>query len=151
MKKSSLWRLLSVVMIVLMLAQFLALTAVAAPPKCTGCSYYTVRWGDTLSSIAWRYGTTAARIAADNGIYNPNYIRAGTTLRICTGGGYYPPAPCPPAPCPPVARWHCVRWGDTLWGIGRMYGVSAYSIASANGIYNMNLIYAGQRLYIPAA
>lgn len=142
MNKSSLWRAASVVLVVVMLLSFLPLTAAAAPPKSGGCFWYTVRWGDTLSSIAWRYGTTVGRIAADNGIANPNYIRAGSVLWICPGGW-------PPPPPPPYPRWHVVRWGETLWGIARMYGVSPWAIASANGIYNMNLIYAGQRLYIP--
>ena len=44
--------------------------------------YYCVRYGDTLSSIAWRHGTTAWAIAHANGIYNPNHIRAGQCLRI---------------------------------------------------------------------
>ncbi|MGQ9585363.1 MAG: LysM peptidoglycan-binding domain-containing protein [Anaerolineae bacterium] len=142
MRKSSLWRTVSVILLVFILVQSLALTASAAPPKADGCFYYTVRWGDTLFSIARRYGTSVARITADNGIANPNYIRAGRVLWICPGGW-------PPPPWPPYPRWHIVRWGETLWGIARMYGVSAWAIASANGIYNMNLIYAGQRLYIP--
>jgi LysM repeat protein len=44
--------------------------------------YYRVRWGDTLYSIAWRYGTTYWTLANANGISNPNYIYAGMLLRI---------------------------------------------------------------------
>ncbi len=46
-------------------------------------------------------------------------------------------------------RWHLVRWGETLYSIGRMYGVSYWAIAQANGITNPNRIYAGTWLYIP--
>lgn len=145
MNKSSLWRAVSVALAILIVTASLPLTAAAAPPKADGCFYYTVRWGDTLYSIAWRFGTTVARIAADNGIVNPNYIRAGTVLWICPGG-WPPPPPPPPPPC---SRWHIVRWGETLWGISRLYGVSPWAIASANHIYNLNRIYAGQRLCIP--
>ena len=143
MKKKLLWRVLSVAVIVVMLGQFLALTANAAPSPADGCFRYTVRWGDTLASIAWRYGTTVARLAADNGIWNPNYIRAGTVLIVCPG--HWPPPP------PPPGRIHIVRWGETLTSIGWLYGVSPWSIARANGIYNLNRIYAGQRLIIPYA
>ncbi len=48
-------------------------------------------------------------------------------------------------------RWHLVRWGETLYSIGRMYGVSYWAIAQANGITNPNRIYAGTWLYIHAS
>jgi LysM repeat protein len=41
---------------------------------------YTIRRGDTLSSIARRLGTTTSRLAALNGIGNPNRIYTGHTL-----------------------------------------------------------------------
>lgn len=44
--------------------------------------YYTVQSGDTLSSIASKYGTTYQAIANLNGITNPNLIYAGTKLRV---------------------------------------------------------------------
>jgi LysM repeat protein len=44
--------------------------------------HYTVKPGDTLTAIAKRYGTTAAAIAATNGIADPNKIRAGQALSI---------------------------------------------------------------------
>lgn len=44
--------------------------------------YYTVKSGDTLSSIAAKYGTTYQAIAALNGIANPNLIYAGAKLRV---------------------------------------------------------------------
>jgi LysM repeat protein len=46
-------------------------------------------------------------------------------------------------------RDYTVRWGDTLYSIGRMHGVGAWQLAAANGIYNLNMIYAGQCLCIP--
>jgi lysozyme len=38
--------------------------------------------GDTLSSIAAQFGSTAEAIAAANGISNPDYIQAGQVLNI---------------------------------------------------------------------
>lgn len=46
-----------------------------------GCNYY-VRWGDSLSSIAWRYGTSSWNLANANGISNPDWIYAGQRLFI---------------------------------------------------------------------
>ena len=43
---------------------------------------YIVKSGDTLSAIAARYGTTWAKIAADNKIPNPNLIYPGQKLVI---------------------------------------------------------------------
>lgn len=45
-------------------------------------SVYTVKKGDTLSSIARRYNTTYQKIAKDNGIKDPNRIYAGQVLKI---------------------------------------------------------------------
>ncbi|WP_066894143.1 LysM peptidoglycan-binding domain-containing protein [Clostridium nigeriense] len=44
--------------------------------------YYTVKSGDTLSSIAAKYGTTYQEIARINGISNPNLIYPGQVIKI---------------------------------------------------------------------
>jgi LysM repeat protein len=44
--------------------------------------YHVVQPGETLWSIALRYGTTPWTIASLNGISNPNFIYSGRTLRI---------------------------------------------------------------------
>lgn len=48
-----------------------------------------------------------------------------------------------------AAQTHTVAGGETLWGIASSYGVSVQSIAQANGITNINLIYVGEQLSIP--
>ncbi|MGQ9627907.1 MAG: LysM peptidoglycan-binding domain-containing protein [Anaerolineae bacterium] len=45
--------------------------------------------------------------------------------------------------------YHTVRRGENLSYISRLYGVSVWDIARANGIWNPNVIYVGQTLYIP--
>ncbi len=45
-------------------------------------TYYTVKSGDNLSSIAKKYGTTYQAIAKLNGISNPNKIYVGQKLRV---------------------------------------------------------------------
>ncbi len=54
------------------------------PPAPPACRYYHyVRWGQTLSGIAWYYGTTIQAIMyANPSIINPNLIYAGSTLCI---------------------------------------------------------------------
>jgi hypothetical protein len=46
---------------------------------------------------------------------------------------------------------HVVQRGETLTMIAARYGVSTSAIAQANGLYNVNYIYVGQRLVIPGA
>ncbi len=55
----------------------------ATPMPGPVCRYYhVVRHGDTLSNIAWRYGSTVPAIATANAIANVNLIFLGTTLCI---------------------------------------------------------------------
>lgn len=43
---------------------------------------YTIKYGDTLSEIAQRYGTSVYELARLNGIADPNIIYAGDTIQI---------------------------------------------------------------------
>lgn len=43
---------------------------------------YTVKAGDTLSSIAVKHGSTSAKLAKANGISNPNLIHAGQKIKV---------------------------------------------------------------------
>jgi uncharacterized protein YraI len=55
----------------------------------------------------------------------------------------------PPPSAPPGPRIHVVLRGEILSTIAQRYGVNVYTLAAANGITNINRIYAGQRLVIP--
>lgn len=94
---------------------------------------YTVRYGDTLSGIASRYGTTWQRLQVLNGLSNPNWIYPGQRLKV-TGSVS-------------SQRTYIVRYGDTLSGIAAKLGTSVYNLQSKNGIRNANLIFVGQTLH----
>lgn len=102
------------------------------PITSTGAQAYTVRYGDTLSGIASRYGTSTSTLASINGISNPNWIYPGQVLKLSGGSS---------------ARSYTVRSGDTLSGIASRLGTSWTSLKAKNGIANANLIYPGQTLY----
>ena len=55
-----------------------------------GCANgYRVHWGDNLSRIARRYGTSVYALSHANGIRNPNRIYAGEYICIPQGYGYH--------------------------------------------------------------
>jgi LysM repeat protein len=60
-------------------------TDVAAPPAISPTSSYVVRSGDTLWSIATRYGTTVSALAHSNTLANPSHIRIGQSLAVPGG------------------------------------------------------------------
>lgn len=102
------------------------------PITSTGTQAYTVRYGDTLSGIASRYGTSTSTLASINGISNPSWIYPGQVLKLSGGS---------------PARSYTVRSGDTLSGIASRLGTSWTALKAKNGLANANLIYPGQTLY----
>jgi LysM repeat protein len=118
-------------------------TPVPATPQPQPCSViYIVQRGDTLYSLARRYGTTVQAIAQWNNILNPSRIFAGQRLVI------YRCAPVPPPP-PPACRTHIVQRGETLYSLACRYGTTVWRLAMLNNLANPNIIYAGQRLVLP--
>ena len=118
----------------------------------------TVRRGEALYMIAARYRTTTAYLASINGLYNRNYIYTGQVLKVpCAPQPYPQPQPQPqpyPQPYPqptPICTYYTVQRGDWLKTIAARFGVTWQAIAQANGLYNANYIYAGQKLAIPCA
>jgi LysM repeat protein len=138
---------LMVIVLAVLLLLALPMAASAAPAQTAGGSgcaqFYTIKCGDTLSKIARTYGTSVNYLSSLNGIANPDYIIAGST--ICVRA-----KPAPPTPPPCGGFYYTVKCGDTLSKIGWRYGWSATYLAQVNGIPNPNLIYAGQALWIPA-
>jgi LysM repeat protein len=119
--------------------QRLVIPCGSQPPPSSG-RVYTVRYGDTLYSIARHFGASAQAIMRANGLANPNRIYAGQRLIIPSGGGTPPPS---------QGTWYTVRPGDTLASIAWRLGVNMWAFVRANNIPNPNRIYVGQRLYIP--
>ncbi len=74
----------------------------ATPSPTPSGQTYVVRRGDTLSSIAQRYGVSMWTLAQANSIRNPSFIYVGQVLRIPSGGS---PAPPSPSPAPTGGRW----------------------------------------------
>ncbi|MEK7278874.1 MAG: LysM peptidoglycan-binding domain-containing protein [Chloroflexota bacterium] len=77
-----------------------ASAAPAAPetPAVTSPGMYTIARGDTLRSIASKFGITTTALAAANGLSDPNRIYYGQALAIPGANGEPAPAVSIPAP-----------------------------------------------------
>ncbi len=107
-------------------------------------SHYTVAAGDTLSSIAARFGTTYEALASANRIANPNLIYVGQVLVIGSGSGSISAGPTVSGSA--GRGTYTVGVGDTLSSIAARFGTSYEALAQLNGIANPNLIMVGQVL-----
>lgn len=105
---------------------------------------YTVRAGDTLSTIAVKFGVTTSALAAANNISDPSKIVVGQTLII-------PGVTSAPGTTKTTTsgKTYTVQAGDTLSAIAKKYGVTTAALAAANNIKNPSLIRPGQKLVIP--
>lgn len=91
---------------------------------------HTVVKGETLSSIASKYGTTYQALAKYNGIVNPNIIHVGQKIKV-------------------PSEFYIVKAGDTLSQIAAKYGTTYQTLAKYNNISNPNVIHVGQKIRIP--
>ena len=107
---------------------------------------YVVQRGDTLSSIAARFGVSLSSLAAANSISNLNLIFVGERLTIPgTDGG----SSTPPPPPPTGGTTYIVQRGDALGLIAARFDVSLADLIAVNHIANPNLVFVGQVLVIP--
>ncbi len=108
----------------------------AAPAGASGV--HVVRRGQTLGSIARKYGVSVEALRAANGLRG-DVIFVGQRLTIPAAGGGGGGG---------SAQYHVVQAGETLEGIARRYGTTASALAKINNLANASLIRIGQRLLI---
>ena len=101
---------------------------------------YIIKYGDTLTSIAKRYGTTVNEIVQLNNIQNPNVIYSGEELTL--------PLNEQSDVNDMKHTIYTVKYGDTLTIIARRYGTTIQNISELNGIVDVNKIYVGEKLRI---
>ena len=108
---------------------------------------YIIARGDTLRSLANRFGTTVDALRAANpDITNVNVIYEGQLLKVYVNT---PPPPTNPPPPPSGGVYYAVK-GDTLRKIAAKFNTTVDAILKLNPqIYNPNLIYVGQAIAIP--
>ncbi|MBO0442234.1 LysM peptidoglycan-binding domain-containing protein [Vagococcus fluvialis] len=116
----------------------------------TNSQKHTVKSGDTLSGIAWKYGVTVAQLKQWNNLKS-DIIYVGQTL-IVKGGSSNNQTEKPTIPTKPTtpntnSQKHTVKSGDTLSGIAWKYGVTVAQLKQWNNLKS-DIIYVGQTLVV---
>lgn len=95
---------------------------------------HTVRPGDSVYTIARRYGVTPSVIIRDNRLENPDRLVVGQVLTIAT-----------------ESQRHTVEAGESLFSIAQQYGITLDQLLAANpSLTSPYVIQPGQVLVIPS-
>jgi len=120
--------------------------AAATRPAARPPFSHTVVFGDTLWSLARRYGTSVGVLAQMNGVSETATLRLGQRLAVQPSAAGASPARVSTRG---ESQTIVVRSGQTLSQIADTYGVSTRTLVEANGLASAHAIRAGQRLTIP--
>jgi LysM repeat protein len=111
-------------------------------------SEYTVVKGDSLASIAKKYGVTVKALQAANPGVVPTKLKIGQKLVIPAGGKTAPEMGANPLTTDSTATY-TVKSGDTLTKIAKAHGTTVKAIQTANNLTTTK-IHVGQKLKIPS-
>jgi murein DD-endopeptidase MepM/ murein hydrolase activator NlpD len=130
-----------------------------------------VQEGDTLYSIAKRYGVSLAALIETNGLAHGSAIKPGQQLVLPPGAappravgeaatagrtplarGMSPPlAAVAPVPTTGWEGRHTLKAGESLYGIARQHGVTLAELQRVNGITEPTRVRAGTVLSVPGS
>ena len=120
---------------------------ISATPQAVSCPLgtlpYNINDGDTLLSIALRFGTSVEALLAANPDIDPYNLETGQ--RICIAEKFIEPPLCP------TRNFYVIRRGDTLRTIASSFGVSVSEILRINPDINPRRLAVGQIICIPLA
>lgn len=125
-----------------------AVAPAAVTPAAAAPSTYRVAAGDTVSSIAGRFGISTASVLAMNGLGWKSLIFPGQVLKL-GGSAASAPVAAAPAPAAVAGGSYTIKAGDTVSKIAAKFGVTVQSVLTANGLRTSSIIYPGQTLRIP--
>ncbi|MFJ4225849.1 LysM peptidoglycan-binding domain-containing protein [Microbacterium sp. NPDC089695] len=118
-------------------------------PLQTAPASYVVQPGDTVASIAGRFGLRTVDVLTWNGLGWRSVIYPGQTLAL--SGAAAPTAAPVSTPAPVAAASHVVVAGDTVFGIAQRYGLTVDAVLAANGLTRASVIYPGQSIALSGA
>lgn len=99
---------------------------------------YIVQKGDTLSSIALRFGVSLVDLEAANSITNPNQVGVGSQLVIPGLPGIHG-----------VLTTESVSYGQTLTSLSRQFEVPIDTLVQLNHITSPTELYVGANMVLP--
>ncbi|MEA4847094.1 MAG: LysM peptidoglycan-binding domain-containing protein [Clostridiaceae bacterium] len=112
-------------------------------PSCPiGTSPYEIERGDTLASIARRFGTTVEAILTANPSIVPERLSIGQVICVAQEK--------PEQVCPSLNSY-VIRRGDTLGAIASAFNVTLQALLNANPGIIPQALYLGQIICIPVA
>ncbi len=116
--------------------------AVTTPASTTSAkATHTVGKGDSLWSIAKKYGIGVDELAAANQLSKSATLRLGQQLAV-------PAKAAPAAPDSDAANTYTVKSGDTLGAIAKKHGTNVAAFRAANNLSGDSLR-VGQKLVVP--
>lgn len=107
-------------------------SAIAVEPR-RGTETYTVRSGDTVATIAQRFGVNVGTVIWANNLSRSAAIKPGDALRIPATSGVL----------------HVVKRGETLGQIANRYDVAVNAITQVNA--GLTTLTPGQEILVPGA
>jgi LysM repeat protein len=120
-----------------------AVTRASAPQQ------YRVVAGDTVSSIAGRFGLSTASVLAQNGLGWKSVIFPGQILSLGPGAATPTVSTASTTSAATGSGRHTVASGETVTSIAGKHGVSISAMLAANGLTGNSVIYPGQSLVVP--
>jgi LysM repeat protein len=107
---------------------------------------YVVQAGDTIATIAGRFGLRTVDVLTWNGLSWRSVIYPGQTITLQAPAAAAPVVAAAPAPA--AAQVHTVVAGDTVFAIAQKYGSSVDAVLAANGLSRASVIYPGQQITV---
>lgn len=125
------------------------------PARPSAPASYTIARGDTISSVARRFGLNTTEVLRLNGLKATTIIYPGQKIRLSGKAAAAPTArktATARAAGPAVSgATYTVKAGDTLGAIAARHGVRLADVFSWNNLSGRSIIYPGQKIKIGSA
>ncbi len=122
------------------------------PPETSDKTFYTVKKGDNLSTIAERFNTTVSKLKRWNNLWGKRYIYPGDKLIIWSSGSKNYSSASSKANdrtySGNIPKYHRVKQGESLWLIANKYGLSVNELKRLNGLSGRCIIRPGDEILL---
>ena len=115
------------------------------PTTNTSYDYHKVKSGETLGTIASRYGTTVREVQRINGLSSTK-IYVGQRLKVKVGGTATPTTTKPQSTA--AKKYYTVRSGDTFGRIAQRHKLSISQLKRLNPSINISRLSVGQKIRV---